>query len=198
MAWVEEVVFKQRLHGSNSVRNLAHVRHGKLAMLQLLFADDQLSTALEMSKESAYARVYMGFACQAYAANCPKEAQVDLSRALELDPSLCLNDADRLLEIVAAYAWNHMTADPFEFTNRVFSNLPDDHSDLRWLTRRAVARTWLVGAFRAYQYNDMPRVRENALKALAAAPSLVRNRGLVSVLARSLLGSHRVRERESA
>jgi hypothetical protein len=37
----------------------------------------------------------------------------------------------------------------------------------------------------------MPRVRANALKALAAAPSLVRNRGLVSILAQSLVGNHR-------
>jgi glycosyltransferase involved in cell wall biosynthesis len=194
VAWAKETVFKQRLHGGNSVRNMAHVKQGKLAMLKLIFADERIPAALGMSEASAYARVYMGFACREYAGDCPDDAKADLAQALALDSSLKLQDADRLLEIIAAYAWNHMTADPFVFTNRVFAHLPDEHADLQRLRRRAVARTWLVGAFRAYQYDDMPRVRANALKALVAAPSLVRNRGLVLILARSLVGGRRADE----
>jgi hypothetical protein len=189
--WAKEMVFKQRLHGGNSVRNLAHAKQGKLAMLRAIFSDSQVASALGVSEDSAYARVYMGFACQQYAAGFCDDAKVDLAYAVERDPALCLNDADRLLEVVAAYAWNHLTGDPLVFTNRVFSNLPDQLSGLQRLRRRAIARTWLVGAFRAYQYQDMPKVRENALKALAAAPSLIGNRGLVSILGQSVLGANR-------
>jgi hypothetical protein len=134
----------------------------------------------------------MGFACQAYAADCCDDAKADLAHALDLDPSLSQNDADRLLEIVAAYAWNHLTQDPLVFTNRVFSNLPDKLSALQSLRHKAVAKTWLVGAFRAYQYNDRAKVRHNAIKALAAAPSLFRHRGLLSILAQSLFGAGRL------
>jgi glycosyltransferase involved in cell wall biosynthesis len=191
VAWVKEVVFKQRLHGNNSVRNLAHVKRGKLAMLEAVFSDKQAQSALGVSRESAYARVYMGFACQAYAADCLEDAKADLMCALQWDPALSLNDADQLLEILAAYAWNHLTGDPLAFTNRVFSNLPAERADLHRLRRRAVARTWLVGAFRAYQYKDMTRVRKNALRAVAAAPALMSHRGLMSILAQSLIGAKR-------
>ena len=190
--WVKEMVFKQRLHGSNSVRDVAHVKKGKTAMLDTIFADTQIPSILGMSKESAYARVYMGFACLAYASDCIEDARSDLSQAIAWEPSLLLNDADRLLEVIAAYAWNHLTGDPFSFTNRVFLNLPDELSGLRGLRRRAVARTWMVGAFRAYQYDDMTQVRRNAFKAIATAPSSLLNRGLVSILAQSLIGSHRL------
>lgn len=190
--WVKEVVFKQRLHGSNSVRSLAHVKKGKTAMLDTIFADSQLPSTLGMSKESAYARVYMGFACLEYASNCLEDARSDLSQAVALEPSVLQNDADGLLESIAAYAWSHLTEDPLVFTNRVFANLPGELSPLQSLRRRAIARTWMVGAFRAYQRGDMAQVRRSAFKAIAAAPSSLLNRGLASILTQSLIGSHRL------
>ncbi len=192
IGWVKEVVFTQRLHSSNSVRNMAHVKHGKIAMLETIFANAQISSSLGMGKESAYAQVYMGFACLEYAADLVADAKADLAKAIALDSSLLLNDADRLLETVAAYAWNHLTADPLVFTNRVFSNLPSELSHLQRLRQKAVARTWTVGAFRSYQYDDMDKVRQTALRAIATTPSLLFNRGLASILAQSLLGSNRM------
>ncbi|RPI78464.1 MAG: glycosyltransferase family 2 protein [Chloroflexi bacterium] len=189
VAWVKEMVFRQRIHGSNSVRNLQHVKKGKVSMLETIFADPNISTHLGMSKENAFARVYMGFACLQYAANLPEDAKADLAYAVELDPSLLLNNADRLFEIVAAYAWNHLTDDPIVFTNRVFSNLPEKLSDLQKHRRAAVARTWIVGAFRSYQYKDMGKVRNNVFRAFAADPSSLLNRGLISILVRSLINS---------
>jgi hypothetical protein len=192
IGWVKEVVFRQRLHGGNSVRNMAHVKAGKIAMLETIFSDLEASKTLGMSKESALAKVHMGFASLEYGADCIEDAKVDLARAVEYDPSLLLNDADRLLESIAAYAWNHMTGEPEDFTNRVFANLPDELSELRRLRRKAVARTWMVGAFRAYQHHDMPRVRQSALRAVATAPTSLLNPGLASILAQSLLGSSRL------
>ncbi len=189
-AWVKEMVFRQRMHGSNSVRNLQHVKKGKVTMLETIFTDPNIPTHLGMSKENAYARVYMGFACLQYAANLPEDAKADFAYAVELDPSLLLNNADRLFEIVAAYAWNHLTDDPIVFTNRVFSNLPENLSDLQEHRRAAVARTWIVGAFRSYQYNDMVKVRNNIFRAFAADPSSLLNRGLISILARSIINSN--------
>ncbi|MEX2030623.1 MAG: glycosyltransferase family A protein [Anaerolineales bacterium] len=192
VAWVKEMVFRQRMHASNSVRNMAHVKKGKLAMLDTVFSDSQISASLGMSKESAYARVYMGFACLEYAADSLEDAKADLAYAVELDPTLLQHGADKLLEIVAAYAWNHLTGDPLAFNQRVFANLPGDLSGLQGLKRRAVARTWMVGAFRAYQYDDMAKARSSALRAFAAAPSSLLNRGLVSILAQSLVGPNRM------
>jgi glycosyltransferase involved in cell wall biosynthesis len=189
VAWVKELVFRQRMHGSNSVRNMTHVKTGKLAMLEAVFADNQRSSSLGVSKESAYARVYMGFACLGYGADNTEEAKADLAYATELDASLLQNNADRLLEVIAAYAWNHLTGDPLLFTQRVFSNLPDKLSHLQRLKRKAVARTWTVGAFRAYQYRDTAEVRKRAVRALVTSPSLIRNRGLMSILTQSLTGT---------
>jgi len=189
-AWVEEIVFRQRLHSSNSVRNMAYVKKGKIAMLDTIYADQRASAFLGMSKDSACARVYMGLACLQYAAGSTEDAKTDLLHATELDPSLLLNDADRLLESIAAYAWNHLTENPSVYINRVFSNLPEKLSYIRALRRKAVARMWMVGAFRAFQYQDLPGVQQRASKAILAAPSSLLNPGLRSILARSLLPSH--------
>jgi len=171
---------------------MVHVKKGKIAMLDTIFADPQIAASLGISKENAYARVYMGFACLQYAADSIEDAKKDLLYASELDPSLLMNDADRLLDSIAAYAWNHLTDDPMVYTNRVFSNLPNKLSDLKRLRRRGVARTWMVGAFRAYQYKDMANVRKSSFRAITAAPSSLLNRGLASILAQSLIGSNRL------
>lgn len=186
--WVKELVFRQRMHGSNSVRNMVHAKQGKLTMFETIFADDALAASLGLTKENALARVYLGFACMEYAADFVEDAVADLSQALALDPTLLENGADRLLETIAAYAWNHLTDDPLIFTNRVFANLPVN-APLLHLRRTAIARTWMVGAFRAYQYKEMNQVRNRALRAFATSPSLLLNRGLVSILGQSLIAS---------
>ncbi|MGH2538034.1 MAG: glycosyltransferase family 2 protein [Candidatus Promineifilaceae bacterium] len=185
-AWTKQPVFKQRMHRHNSVRNMAHAKHGKLAMLDKIFSDSNVQAAIGITKANAYAKVYMGFACLGYAFEDVEAAKADLARATNLDPSLLANDADRLLEIVAAYAWNHLTGDPTEYTRRVFMNLPDHLATLQPLARKALARTWTVGAFRAYQYQELGEARRAALRALTIAPSVLLNRGLVSILVQSV------------
>jgi hypothetical protein len=149
---------------------------------------------LETSRETVYGRVYMGFACLGYGSDRIEDARADLSHAVQLDPSLLLDDADGFLGIIASYAWHHLTNDPLTFTNRVFSNLPDELSELRRLHRKALAKTWVVGAHRAYRYKDLAATRVNAIKAIAVSPSLLRDRGLVSILMQSM-GLSRPRKR---
>ncbi len=189
VAWVKEIVFKQRLHGNSSVRNIAHVKSGKTSLLNKIFSDVGIASLLGISKENAYARVYLGFACLEYASKYTDDAKADLARATELDPALLENKADPLFEILGAYAWNHMTGDPVIFTNQVFSNLPSQLMALQSLKQRAMAKMWLAGAFRAYQHKDMNEVRRAAIRAVAVAPSLLLNRGLVSILTQSVIGS---------
>src|SRR5690606_33659617 len=122
--------------------------------------------ALGMGRERAAAQIYMGLACLSYGANQPQAAANDLAEAARLDPTYLANEADRLLEAVAAYAWNHLTDEPLPFTQRVFDNLPPSLQHLQGLRRKAIARTWMVGAFRAYQYRNMTKVRQNALRAV--------------------------------
>lgn len=190
IVWVKEVVFRQRLHSGNSVRNVAQVKADKLATLEIVFSEPRACEGLGMSKDQAFAKVYLGIACLEYGAGRIEDAKVDLAKAVEHDPSLLANDAHRLLESVAAYAWNHMTGDPEEFTHRVFANLPDELSQLRRLRRKAVARTWMVRAFRAYQHRDMHTVRQSAFRAVAKAPNSLLNRGFASILTQSLIGSN--------
>ncbi len=64
--WVKEMVFRQRIHGSNSVRDVAYVKNGKTAMLDAIFSDPQVPIAIGMPKESAYAKAYLGFAWLGY------------------------------------------------------------------------------------------------------------------------------------
>lgn len=189
--WVPEVVFRQRLHGSNSVRNINNIRQGKTKMLEAVFADPQAAALLGVSREKATGRVYLGLACMGYGSGLVEHAAADLAEAVRLDPSLLENGADGLLEAVAAYAWNHLTDEPLPFTERVFDNLPPSLQHLQGLRRKAIARTWMVGAFRAYQQQDMTQVRQHGLRALVARPDSLLNRGFTSILVQSSVGRKR-------
>ncbi len=193
IGWVEEVVFRQRLHGGNSVRNISQVKADKIATLNKIFSDPQAAEMLGLSKESAFAKIHLGFASLKYGAERIERAQADLARAVAYDPSLLQNDADLLLESIAAYAWHHTTGEPAEFTNRVFANLPDELAVLRRLRRKALARTWMVGAFRAYRRHDMAQTRQRALRAVTTEPASLLNRGFTAILARALMDSDRLR-----
>ncbi len=189
--WVPEVVFRQRLHGSNSVRNINNIRQGKTKMLEAVFADEQAPALLGISREKATGRVHLGLACMGYGSGLVEQAAADLAEAVRLDPSLLEDGANGLLEAVAAYAWNHLTDEPLPFTERVFDNLPPSLQHLQGMRRKAIARTWMVGAFRAYQQQDMAQVRQHSLRALAARPDSLRNRGLLAMLLLSFRGAKR-------
>ncbi len=189
--WVPEVVFRQRLHGSNSVRNINNIRQGKTKMLEAVFADEQAPALLGISREKVTGRVHLGLACMGYGSGLVEQAAADLAEAVRLDPSLLENGANGLLEAVAAYAWNHLTDEPLPFTERVFDNLPPSLQHLQGMRRKAIARTWMVGAFRAYQQQDMAQVRQHSLRALAARPDSLRNRGLLAMLLLSFRGAKR-------
>src|SRR5690606_1030827 len=166
-------------------------RQGKTKMLEAVFADEQAPALLGISREKATGRVHLGLACMGYGSGLVEQAAADLAEAVRLDPSLLENGANGLLEAVAAYAWNHLTDEPLPFTERVFDNLPPSLQHLQGMRRKAIARTWMVGAFRAYQQQDMAQVRQHSLRALAARPDSLRNRGLLAMLLLSFRGAKR-------
>lgn len=185
--WNKDIVLIQRLHDNNTVRDFAEGKKNKLIMLDAVFADHQIESSLGVDRKYAYARVYLGCAHRAYATGSYEEAKADLSKATMLDRSLLGPRPDRLLESVAAFAWSQSVKDPKAFTLRVFSNLPEDLKYLKACERAAVARTWMVGAFRAFRSKEFEAVTARGLKAIASDPLTLRNRGFASIFLKSLM-----------
>lgn len=116
-----------------------------------------------------------------------------LARALDLDPPRWGNApylARRLLDEL-----RRVSAAPTEATPRlvlrllrIYRSWPTGQARQRQLRDRVCSEMCLVLGFTAYRERDLARVRACILLAAAADHSVLRNRGVVSILARSVLG----------
>jgi hypothetical protein len=87
-----------------------------------------------------------------------------------------------------------LSLDDPEFTLQlVTTNLPS--KILTDSVRRQLwGRFYTVAAFQAYQLGQLARCRACVLRAVAKSPSNLRNRGLISIFVRSLVGNRRIAE----
>jgi len=187
MDWLEEVVCKYRIHGGNMVRNALLMKQGMITMLDKLYAQPDPSPEILALRDSAYANVLLNAAARAYAANAPKEGKESLSQALELDPSLLNGDPPRVLNSLASFALSPLTENAEAFMDVLLNDMPESLSSIQWSTRKARGLLHAVAAFEHYRCREHLAVAKHVILALLHDPGWVRNRGLFSIMGRTLL-----------
>jgi hypothetical protein len=189
MTWIERVVCCYRLHGTNMIRDAVSQTKSCVAMLDKFFANVSAIDKITHLKPRAYGRIYAsGSACE-YGSGQIEQAKVDLTQAIQINPSLLDNREEYILDIFIGWAWNPiMGPDPFAYLNLVFDNLPESVSQLRNRRKVAMARAAMARFFEAYQQDDRRTVRQMFLTMLKHDPSWLHNRGVISIFMQSLLG----------
>ena len=91
------------------------------------------------------------------------------------------------------------TTEPLTFLTGIYEHLPEELATLRGRRRRDLARQAVQMAFEAYRRRDMSRARSAVWQAVAYRPTLLFDRGFLSMLLRtSILPFHnRLREPET-
>jgi len=189
MRWLERPMCKYRIHASNVTRNPAAMKSGGLSVLDKFFADLTLPDEIKALQPLARSRVYLDAACRGYAGGFVQEAQADLQQAIELDPGLLDGHPPRALSAFASWALTPYVRDPSVFLDTVLSNLPDNAATLRWSRRRVRGLLRAVAAFEHYQCQKYRHVVKETISALALDPNWLCNRGLISIVGHSLVGS---------
>lgn len=128
--------------------------------------------------------VRLGYAFRLYSFGKLAEAQREVRIALSLNPAL-LDDSTLLDQLLIDQAISAVVASPLEFINRLFDSLPAEAQSLHKHRRRILANMRAVCAFGSFQSEQYRETRQYVLSALLSRPGLVKNRGLLSILARS-------------
>jgi hypothetical protein len=179
------VVCVYRMHGDQMTKQAGRMRAAMLAVLERAFANPALPVELQDLREKATAAALVKAAARGYYAGQSVEASQDLSRAVQLDPSLLVDGAAPLADLFAGWAESPMVEDPLAYLARIYQGLPGSLSALKKRYRMDIARLSMQLAFNAYQRGHLSRARYYILKAAVHRPAWLANTGVLSILARS-------------
>ncbi len=141
---------------------------------------------LKSYREYILARVYSGLSMRSYACHDVVEAKGFLVEAVRLDPHL-LESMDDFIEILCKYAMSLPTTDPVQYVRGYLEHLPVEAQAFSERQRKVIGQIRILSAFQSYYAGQFSKVPAEVLKVLIDQPVFLANRGVVSILIKSLL-----------
>jgi glycosyltransferase involved in cell wall biosynthesis len=132
-------------------------------------------------------QVKVALSLRAYAAGDTAKAKRQLIEAIVLYPPM-LEQTQGFLDMACHQAMNPPVTIPLEYVDTVFRNLPAGAEQLSRLRPRALSEANVGCAFRDYTAGRYPLVVRDVIRALQHCPAHLANRGVISILLRSMLG----------
>lgn len=197
MEWTQDIVCLYRLHDANMTRNEARQKAAHIAVLDKFFTAHGDDGTVVQHKNLAYVATYLHGARREYAVGQIQEAQDDLRRAAELDPSLLTDRRQHVFDVLVSYCAHPYAADASQYIQLVFDNLPGEFESLRRQRAEALAAGYMVIFYSARQRGDWRAVAESFAHAVYHNPRWLRNRGAVKMWLTGLasyarVGTHRL------
>lgn len=199
-----------------ALARLPYLAHNPEALLNLLrddalsarvsdplqFAEDVLTHMPTSARHlSAYraqllSRIHVGLALRDFAAERLAEAQAHLTQAVAYDPATCQH-GDEFSAVVTHYAMRLPIESPQRFVDTVFHNLPPGAQSLGRLHTHVLGDVSIAGAFEAHAAGRPQQTLAQLLTGLRYRPTWLRNRGVASLLLKSLTALARMPLRAS-
>jgi hypothetical protein len=183
---VPQPVSLYRVHRSQMTRDTDRMRTAMLTVLDKTYALANLPASWQAMRNRAYAATLVRAAARAYHAAEIPSAKRDLAEAIRLNSSLLDNNASELLTHLVAWAYAPMSTDPLDYLERVCANLPDNMAQYRNHCRPYLGQMAIDLAFHAYSHGRPIKTRSLVWRALFYWPKLMTNRGVWSIIARSI------------
>jgi glycosyltransferase involved in cell wall biosynthesis len=187
MGWVAQPVSYYRFHRAQMVRNSAQMTTATFAVLEKTFHNPDLPETWRSVKDKAYSRAHLRAAMQAYYYLDYPLGMSHLSQAVKLDPALYANDASLLASQLVAFADSPKNPNPIKFLEIIYHHLPDDLPALSKRLKHDLSLAAIQYAFEAYQLGDIDSAGQAFMLAVRYQPKWLINRGVISLLSRSLV-----------
>jgi glycosyltransferase involved in cell wall biosynthesis len=186
--WNKTSVMIHSIHPANTMHNVHAMRNGHLKMLSKIYDIPEVAAALGRSSEEAFAEAYLENSFRLYATGQTEEAQADMSKAIQMAPAWLDNNGEGILQGMWAWANNPLIDAPKAFMEIILNHLPQELAHIKWNKSQVIAGAWITKAFDAYRHGQMKTVRQALAKALIIYPGWIRNRGVVSIGMKSIVG----------
>lgn len=189
MGWVAEPVSLYRFHSDQMTRDGAQMTKATFAVLEKTYEDPGLPDSWRNKKVLAYSSAYLRAAPQAYREGLYEKASAYLNEAVQLDPELKTNQGDQIAKKISAWVDFSKTDEPLRYMENIFNHLPDSLSELRLSRNLHLAQKALDLAFRSYNRKNLKTARQLILFGMRYKPRIILNRGVLSILLRSILSN---------
>ena len=184
-SWLPEPVSLYRFHSAQMTQDGRQMTTATFAVLDKLFAQPDLPEAWQDMHNKAYSRAHLRGAAQAYRANAYPEGKMHLAQAVTLDSDLLADNGQMLTDYIAAWTNLPKIADPLNYMETVYSNLPPELALLEQRQNQDLGRIAMHLAYEAYEEGDMVRARTAVRQAIQYQPERLKDRGVLSILVRS-------------
>jgi glycosyltransferase involved in cell wall biosynthesis len=184
----QPVTLVRRQPVSNTRDQLQHVST-LLAVLEKTFGDPRMPVELMSLRDQARSSQLLRTAASAFVTSHFDVGQELVQRALATCPSLMSGKMDFLVDTLIYRIRGLSLVDPADVLQQVIHYLPGDRAFLRKLKPKLWSRFYEIAAFQAYQSGQRGKCVAAVIRAVYYTPSLIRNRGLFSIFARSLVSN---------
>lgn len=130
-------------------------------------------------------QIQVTFALHSYGTGKVAEGRDQLSEAVRCDPAI-LEKTDDFIRLVYDYAARQRMASTVDFVNTVFENLPPQALSLTHIRGKVLGDVNVASAFLDYSAGRRRLVPGRVLQAVRNQPSLLKNRGVLSIFVKSL------------
>lgn len=143
------------------------------------------AAALERFRARLLANIHVGLALRTYAFGDLGEAKREIAEAVVLRPAL-LEHTEDFARLLRHYAVKLPVSTPSLYVETVLQNLPSGAQRLANVRSRVLSDVLVAHAFEDYHAGHRRNAVPKILRALCYRPSVLRNRGVVSISVRSL------------
>lgn len=187
MRVIDQPVSLYRFHTAQMTRNGAQMTAASMAVLAKLFARSDLPPEWQALKSLAYSQAHLRAAAHGFLASDYPLAHANLKKAVEFNPGLLEDDAAALTRQFSAWIELPKTGDGLTFLEDIYDHLPEELAFLRRRRRQALSEAAVKWTFEAYQAGDYHSSKKAAWRAIRYRPTWLGNRGVLSVLFKSIL-----------
>jgi glycosyltransferase involved in cell wall biosynthesis len=188
MRSIDQPVSLYRVHTAQMTRSAKRMREAMLQTLDKTFAAPDLPESWRAWRSQAYAAAYVKAGGRALLASEFADAANDLDQAARLDPGLAERDGQRLAALLSNWSDDPAAGDALDYLQRAYGHLPPSLEGLRRRGPRELARKAKQMAFDAYRRGEVRRARALFWRAFIYQPVSLKDRGTLTICARSLLG----------
>lgn len=185
MDFVHTPVSLYRFHRAQMTRDGSQMTRATFAVLDNLFAREDLPSSWRDWRELAYSRAHLRAAAQAFRTADYTSAASSLNEAIEYDPSLMNDGGKSLAQIMMGWTELPKIASPLTYLGNAYNNLPASLSTLRRRKHEQLGELALRLAYNARKEQDIATTRKMMRRAIRHRPAYLMNRGILLQLLRS-------------
>jgi glycosyltransferase involved in cell wall biosynthesis len=186
MTWVPRPVFLYRFHTAQMTRIGKQMTTATFAVLDKLYQSEGIPSDWLAMKNQAYSMASLRAAANAYLTEDFDQAKKYLSQALNLYPKLSQDNGVSVAKQFRSWSDSPKIMDSLRFLEQIYNHLPAELDHLQHQRRKWLAEAAASLAFQAYANKHYREVPGYVMKSWYYSWSNLTNRGLASILGKSV------------